>query len=185
MSHARVQSIQAIAEFQDHLQHFRRSLIKELETLQGELSKVAFWILEEADAYWSEQRKIAHKTLNEYQQQLSRCLSYVREDERRSCTEEKKRVSRARQRLELCDEKLRMAKTAARHWESRQQKMRTRIEHCRDLVDSDLAVANTRVLRYLETLESYANLGRQTTASAESSLPKSEEVEQEEQEEQE
>ena len=168
MSNARVQSIQAVADFHEYLQNFRRCLKKELESLESELGSISGWILEGACEYWNRERQMAQRNLNEFQQQLSRCLSSVRADEQRPCTEEKKRVARARQRLALCEEKVRMAHSAVGQWETRRQRVRTRVEHCRDLVDSDLSVAGTRLLRHLEALEAYANLGRQSRVSPES-----------------
>lgn len=162
MSHARVQSIQAVADFQEYLQHFRRCLLKELEALESELGKVSGWMLEDAYDYWVRERQLIQRNLTEYQQQLSRCLSSVRADEQRPCTEEKKRVYRAQQRLQLCEDKIRKARAAVTQWETRKQKLRTRIEHCRDLADADLSVAGTRLGRHLGALESYANLSRQS-----------------------
>lgn len=166
MSDARVQSIEAVAGFHDHLQHFRRCLLKELESLESELGKISGWILEDACEYWARERQVTHRNLTEYQQQLSRCMSSVRADEQRPCTEEKKRVARARQRLDLCEEKIRMARSAVSQWETRKQKIRTRVEHCRDLLETELSVAGTRLMRHLEALEAYANLGRQSPIAA-------------------
>jgi chromosome segregation ATPase len=160
MSNANVQSIQAVSDFQQYMHVFRRSLLKEIETLESELSKVTAWISEDAREYWHRERQVIARKLSEHEQQLSRCMASVRENEQRPCTEEKKRVARARERLELCEAKIRAAQTAVSHWEKSLQKIRTRIEHCRDLVNSDLSVADTQLLRNLDALQSYAQMGR-------------------------
>jgi hypothetical protein len=93
-------------------------------------------------------------------------MSYVREDERRPCTEEKKRVKRAKERYELCQQKIRIAKEANARWEQEQIKNSTRVERCRDLAESSLMVAIHQLRGLLERLESYANLKSAASSSS-------------------
>jgi hypothetical protein len=165
MSKANVQSIEAISEFYQQIQQFRRGLQKEMEALEIETRRGTKWITQDIVEYWRGQKQVVQRELTEFSLQLSRCLSHVREDEKRPCTEEKKRVARAKERLELCESKLRAAQAAANHWEKHLNKLRARLEQSRDLVESDLLVSSNRLQNHLETLSAYANLAHRPTGA--------------------
>ncbi len=174
MSSARVQSIEAVQGFAEHLQSFRLSLAKELEALQLELRRVSHWIQDEALNYWQREQQSNARSLAEHLQQLSRCMSYVRQDEQRPCTEERKRVARAKERAQLCEQKIRCARAAAIHWETRMNKIMTKLQVCRDLTESDLLVAVGDLRNYIERLESYTLLrseGLRSEGTRSSGLP--------------
>ena len=158
MSTARVQSIEAIQRFVEHLQTFRLALVKELESLDLELRRVSTWINEDAQDFWRLEQQTNARKLAENLQQLSRCMSYVRSDEQRPCTEEKKRVARAKERAQLCETKIRLGKAASLHWESRAAKVTTKVQRCQDMAEADLQIAINLLRRHLELLNSYAQL---------------------------
>lgn len=158
MSNAKVQSIEAIQGFADFLKTFRQSLSKELETVDLELRRVSGWVHEEAPNYWLQEQQTNARKLEEQLQQLSRCMSYVRKDEQKPCTEEKKRVAKSKERAQLCDSKIRLSKAASIHWESRISKIVTKLRRCQDLAEADLQVAIGHLSRHMESLESYTRL---------------------------
>jgi hypothetical protein len=157
-SHANVKSLERVQQFLHELQAFRAEILKEIETLELELRKLTGWLEREAGEYWLSEASRAQHAFSEAQQALSRCMSYVREDERQPCTEQKKRVQMTRQRRETCEAKLHIARAAAGHWERERIKLRTKIERCRDLADSEILVAINQLKSQLERLEDYANL---------------------------
>ncbi len=157
-NHANVTSLEQLADFLERSQSFRAQLAKELENLQLELNRISQWIDREARDYWTAELRVAHRQFVECQQALVRCTSYVRENERRPCTEEKKRLHRAQARRSLCEQKLKVVQAAASAWEREQHKNSTKIERCRDLADSQMAVAIHQLSLQLERLESYASL---------------------------
>jgi hypothetical protein len=158
MSNAKVQSIEAIQGFTDFLKTFRQSLSKELEALDLELRRVTGWVHEEAPNYWLQEQQTNARKLEEQLQQLSRCMSYVRKDEQKPCTEEKKRVAKSKERAQLCDSKIRLSKAASIHWESRTSKIVTKLRRCQDLAEADMQVAIGHLSRHLELLESYTRI---------------------------
>jgi hypothetical protein len=85
-------------------------------------------------------------------------MSYVRESERRPCTEEKKRVAWAKQRLQLCEQKLQAVQAASNHWQAVVSKTVTKLQRCRDMAESDLLVARNQLEKLLDQLRSYAQL---------------------------
>ncbi len=55
--------------------------------------------------YWRQQLTESERWLNECREALMRCQATVRADEKRPCTDERKRVEKAQARRNLCDEK--------------------------------------------------------------------------------
>lgn len=155
MSNAKVLSVEALEQFFVQLKAFRTSLMKELEALDLELRRLTNWIEADASGYWDQEHQQVRRKLSEYLQQLSRCMSYVREDERKPCTEEKKQVAKAKERTQLCENKQQVARAARQHWESRKAKVRTKLQRGRDLTESELQVAINKLQKILEQLEDY------------------------------
>ncbi len=92
------------------------------------------------------------------QDNLSRCMSYVRSTEQRPCTDEKKRVLKTKLRRETCESQLKLVRQAVQHWERERLKNQVRIERCRDMADSDLLVAIHHLRSQVERLAAYATL---------------------------
>ncbi len=67
-----------------------------------------------------------------------RCQATVRADEKRPCTDERKRVEKAVQRRQLCDTKLRAVREACVLWQKEVVKLRGRLQHVADMADADL-----------------------------------------------
>lgn len=171
VNQADMRSLARLSLFLRELENFRAQLLKEIETLELELQRITHWLGHDALGYWNDEHAKTHRIMLEAERNLSRCTSYVRADERRPCTEEKKRVTRAKERYELCQQKIRIAKEGNLRWEQERIKNRTRVERCRDMTESGLLVAIHQLRGLLERLESYANL--KSAATSPSSSPSS------------
>lgn len=168
MSNANVLSLEALQQLYIELQQFRVGLLRELESLDLELRRLTHWLEVDAVGYWNNEQQQIRRRLSECLQQLSRCMSYVREDERRPCTEEKKRVAKAKERAAVCEAKIKIVQAAATHWETRTAKTRTKLQRCRDMAESDVLVALNRLQTHIERLEAYSQLRSPLLQSAES-----------------
>ena len=155
MSSAKVLSVEALQQFHIDLAQFRVGLLKELESLDLELRRLTQWIEVDAARYWDQENQLIRRKLSEYLSQLSRCMSYVREDERKPCTEEKKQVAKAKERANVCEQKLLVLKAASTHWEARRSRVRPKMQRARDMAESDLVVALNQLLSLIERLEAY------------------------------
>ena len=151
-------SLAQIESFQQQLGGFRSQLASEIEALLLELRRLNNWLSNDALGYWSNEAAKAERRWAECRDALSRCQSYVRENERRPCTEEKKRLRLAEQRLELCQQKLKLTHSAIQFWETQCAKLQAKISRCRDLAESDLKVAGQVLSDQIERLRSYASL---------------------------
>ena len=157
-TNADVRSLEHLELFLQQSQHFKGKLAKEIEALQVELRRLTNWIEVEASNYWKQQLTSAQRHLVECQDALTRCMSYVREDEKRPCTEIKKRLQKAQQRRALCEDKLRTVKAAAQAWERHLTKANAKVHRCRDLSETDMTVAINVLKSQIETLEKYSTL---------------------------
>lgn len=173
MSSANVLSLEALQQFYVELQQFRTALLKELESLDLELRRLSQWIQVDSAQYWNNEHQLIRRRLSECLQQLSRCMSYVREDERRPCTEEKKRVAKAKERATMCETKIKIVQAASTHWETRTAKTRTKLQRCRDMAESELLAALNRLQSHIERLEAYRQLPSPTMLPSESAATSS------------
>lgn len=155
---AEVLSLAQVETFQHHLTSFRTQLSHEIDTLLLELRRLTAWLTEDVLAYWSDERVKAERRWSECRDNLSRCMSYVREDERRPCTDEKKRLQLAERRLELCQQKLKLTQAAILFWETERSKQQAKISRCRDLAEAEMQVACHLLSDQVERLKTYANL---------------------------
>lgn len=175
---ADVRSLDKLEEFLSQSQYFRSKLQAELENLQVEIRRLTAWIEVDATNYWTEQLTRSQRHLVECQDALVRCMSYVREEERRPCTELKKRLRKAQERRALCEERLKTVKAAAQAWERKRNKCHTNLQRCRDLCESDLSVAINVLQGQIETLHQYATLRTSTPGAGSTSKPSAPDAEQ-------
>jgi hypothetical protein len=104
-------------------------------------------------------------------------MSYVRAEEKRPCTEEKKRFRKAQLRRETCEQKLRTLSAAISFWEAERNKTQSKIQRCRDLAESGMLVAIENLRGQIERLRTYAGL--RSNAFAEDMLPAGEKTDSE------
>ncbi|MEM8734564.1 MAG: hypothetical protein AAGG44_10105 [Planctomycetota bacterium] len=155
---ADMRSLERLEEFLQEAKHFRGSSLKCIEDLNLELRRLTTWIEKEAVEYWQHELVKSRRVFVEAQDALSRCMSYVREDERRPCTEEKKRVKVAKDRRALCEERLQTARGAAKAWDRDRRKNQAKIQRCRDFAESEVTVAIHQLEAQVGTLQEYAGL---------------------------
>ena len=94
---ADVRSLDRLEEFRQQAEAFRTGLLKEIESLTLELRRLTQWLEQDVLGYWGDESSKAERRWAECRDNLSRCQSYVRIDEKRPCTEEKKRLRLAEQ----------------------------------------------------------------------------------------
>jgi hypothetical protein len=157
-SSADVRSLAALKVFQEHCRKTRENLLKELENLQIEIRRLTSWIENDADRYWCSELQQAERYWAECQEALLRCESYVRASEQKPCTEQRKRLEKATQRRNFCQQQVRLVKDAKLAWQQGFAKTSSKIFHCRDLAETDLTAAIAHLDGRLDLLESYTQL---------------------------
>jgi hypothetical protein len=162
---ADVRSLAQLETLRERLALWRTGVLKETEHLQLELRKLTVWLEEDVGDYWRKQAVVAQQGFSEATEVLLRCESVVRMDEKRPCTEERKRVAHAKQRKELCEQKLRLVREARVVWERQLNKLRGRLHVVNDMADSDVQVTLGKLSQIIETLQAYARVSSSDAGS--------------------
>lgn len=157
-SPADIRSLSGLENFLSQCQSTRESVLKEIENLQAELQRLTGWLNNDVERYWRSELKMAERYQTECQDALLRCQAAVRVSEQRPCTEQHKRLERAKERRAFCERQVRVVAEAQLAWERAGTKMASKIFRCRDLAESDLSAAIIHLRERLKTLEEYTNL---------------------------
>jgi hypothetical protein len=171
-SSANVRSLERLNGFLDHCQTTRVKLLKELENLQIEMQRLTSWLENDAARYWAGELQQAQRDWVECEQALLRCRSAVRASEQRPCTEQRKRLEQATERRTLCEQQVRFVREALLMWQREKAKTDAKIYRCRDLADSDLAVAINKLKEQLGRLEEYSTMRSGAVAHIEAAAAK-------------
>ncbi len=158
---AEVRSLAQLQTLRERIAVGRAQTVKEAEAAGSELIKLTRWLEEEAAGYWRQQFAESERHLKECREALMRCEATVRDDEKRPCTDERKRVEKAVARRNLCDAKLRATREAILVWQRQVVKLRGRLQSTADMAESDLMVTLNQLDTILAALEAYANLRAQ------------------------
>lgn len=161
-------SLEALDEFRAALLRFGDICNDAITTLQLEARRAAEWVEVDRAAYWPAQYRSASDNHRSAQVSLERCELSVGPDDHRSCFEEKKAVEQTKQRMRLCEEKVR----TARHW-AEMINHETRdflgdLSRLRHYLESDLPKAVALLEKLLGALERYAQTPPATEAPPES-----------------
>ncbi len=155
---AEVRSLAQLVALRQRTTYCRAQTIKEAEQLQAELNKLTRWIEDEAGTYWQQQLVLAERWTRECREALSRCEAAVRADEKRPCTDERKRLEKALARKSLCDGRVRIVREAQLVWQRQVVKLRGRLQHLADLAESDMQVTLQKMDQIIQALSQYAQL---------------------------
>ncbi len=155
---AEVRSLAQLQNLRERVANCRSQTIKEAEAAGAEIIKLTRWLEDEASGYWRQQLTQSERWLTECREALSRCQATVRADEKRPCTDERKRVEQATARRNLCEAKLRASRDALLEWQKQVVKLRGRLQNTADMAEADLMVTLNHLDKIIATLEAYTNL---------------------------
>lgn len=155
---AEVRSLAQLQCLRERIANCRAQTLKEAEAAGSEIIKLSRWLEDEATGYWQQQLTESERWLNECREALMRCQATVRADEKRPCTDERKRVDKALARRNLCEAKLRASREAIIQWQRQVVKLRGRLQNTADFADTDLMVTLNHLDKIIATLEAYTNL---------------------------
>lgn len=155
---AHIESIESLKQFSTNLAKMRELTAREVEAIQIELRRLEFWLEEALPNYWEEQRRLANRRWAEARQVLSDCESKVRDDEQRSCSEPRKRLERAAERLSFCEKKLRLLKQCRDDWKQELDRVRPRIAALNELAETGLPLCQSKLQNHLEIMQKYTEV---------------------------
>jgi hypothetical protein len=109
MAESNVKNIESLAAFHGGLLKLSGNWTTVLQELRMSIHRIEEHFADDRPRYWRSQTELAERELNEAKNSLAQKRAAVRAADRRTATEAVKRVSLAKQRLDVCREKTRLA----------------------------------------------------------------------------
>lgn len=159
MAEAKVESIDAIAEFSEAIANLRDATRKQADSIREQFGRVSNWIDNELPDYWKNELRRSEKKWIEAREELLRCEAKTRADDERPCSVQRKMLAIATERRKLCEAQVRSLPALARQWNQFLQETSATLRQLDDLSESTLQVANERLKGILETLKKYIDQG--------------------------
>ncbi len=155
---AKVQSIDAL----EHLGHAVRAFAQEasvaLDDLRMDLHRAMQWVQYDQKEYWSQESRRAQEAVAEAKLNLERKRMFRFGDQEPSCHEEKKALEAAKRRVQRAREKLEAVKRWSRLLERESHECRSGIAPLADWLQADAPRALAMLKRLSVALESYVDL---------------------------
>lgn len=156
---ANVRDAEGIAAFADSLELCRRDTIIACEQLAQLLQQIDDYLSRLAPQYWQQQQRRAELRFQEAAAELSRKRQVVRSTDERSCEVERKAVAKAKDRLELCEERRRSIRRLAEQFDRQRLAVVAAVRQLQDHGDAGLNQATEELRRLYLLVERYASEG--------------------------
>ena len=154
---ANVTQIDALKHFRSVLVKYQDSLRDACEMLSHEGGRGVDWVDVDRSSYWPGQVRRLEEDLVAAKNALEQCMLRGFGDDRPSCIDEKKAVTRIKARLDTAREKVKQT----RQWKSRigrdGDEFKTRMVQMGDYVEAELPKAIVALDRMIDALEKYAS----------------------------
>ena len=152
---ANVTSIDALQSVKATLVQFCADVESALVAMELEARRPVEWIEGDRARYWPQQARRASDLVQEARQALDRCEIRVSSQDRPSCYDEKKALEKAKRRLQLAEDKVRVL----RRWGSEMQKatedFSTQVARLRSFLETDITKAISAAERMSAALDRY------------------------------
>lgn len=155
-SSSHVQSIADLAQLRVATLELASDLHSLAYDLKIEIQRATDWITTEAPRYWRGELQRAEREFREAQDALAAMQATVGGRDKPAATEAKKRVAILKQRVQLCDAKLRDCKGAAFEVSRAAAGLFTCAAGIEGLCESDLSLASARLERWILALHRYS-----------------------------
>jgi hypothetical protein len=157
---ANVASIDALQSVKAALVQFCADIESALVAMELEARRPVEWIEGDRARYWPQQARRASDLVQEARQALDRCEIRVSSQDRPSCYDEKKALEKAKRRLQLAEDKVRVLG----RWGSEMQKaaadFATQVARLRIFLETDTTKAVAAIERMSAALDRYVQQTR-------------------------
>lgn len=163
---AQITSIEAVRQFKLGLEEFQIEAREAVTQLLLEMRRAVDWIEHDRARYWPREMQRASDAVLQARNDLERCEMAIREEDRRSCYEQKLALEKARRRLRLTEDKVR----AVRRWRVAVHReaddFQGRLAKLASCLDMDLPRALAALERMAVALDRYAERAAPVESSA-------------------
>lgn len=155
MSTSDVRNIESLERLRAGILKLSDDWEKVLQEIRLSVHRADDYFSNRVPSYWRGQTQIAERELTEAKDYLSQKLASARASDRPSAIEAKKRVARAKARLDLCREKIQTARTIAVEIKQQCDEMLAPLADMGDHCDTILPGAAQQLNALLNTLHKY------------------------------
>jgi hypothetical protein len=154
---AHVTSIDAVHALRTALLRFEADARDGVTLLVLEVRKALDWLEHDRTRYWPEQVRKASEKMVEARNELERCQLTYGSEEAPSCYEQKKALERAKRRLRLCEEKVKVVRRWVRSVRAELNEFDGQMARINNCLDMDVPRAAAALQRMARALEKYAH----------------------------
>lgn len=170
---ANLSSIDAVRSLRTALQQFAAEATSALTHLQIEARRPVEWIEHDRTLYWPREVQKASDAVSEARIALQRCELTIDANDRRSCYDERKTLEKAKRRLLLAEEKVRLVRKWRLQISKEVEQFEVQAAQLQRYLDSDLLRATTVLSRMAESLDAYVGMSAPAFNSDDQPLPPS------------
>src|SRR5690606_255007 len=138
---ANIRSIQALRDFRAALIVYLDDATLAVQAMAMELQKTFEWIEHDRPHYWNNQLKRGFDLVAQTRSNLDSCRMRTVAGHKPACIEEKYAFAHAQQRLQLCQDQLKLIKQIAHHLQHDADEFRGRLSKLQTFLDVDLPQA--------------------------------------------
>jgi hypothetical protein len=153
---ANVRSLDAIRYFRPAVIRFEDDVAAALTGLRTELNRTLQWLDHDCPAYWQQQIRSGFDSVAEARTQLARRQMMTVAGRHPDCIDEKKALGRAKERLELAQDKLRLCRQWSIKAHRAADEYNSRIGRVEQSMSQNLPRMKVILERIVEALESYS-----------------------------
>jgi|SRR5579872_2522051 len=160
MPRANVRSLDSVQRFRPKVSQFEEDLAAALTSLRVEINRTLQWIDHDCPQYWQNQVRLGFDRVAEARTQLTRKSMITVAGHRSECIDEKKALAKAKQNLELAQQKVQ----ACRQWSIKAHhaadEYTARVGRVEQTVGKGLPRIKMMLDRMIAALEDYAQVQR-------------------------
>lgn len=162
---ANVRSIAALRDFRVSLIRYMEEVSLALQSMSMELQKSFEWVEHDRPHYWNGQLKRSFDLLAQTRSSFESCRLRTVAGHRPACLEEKQAYTRAKQRLQDCQDQMKAVKQVSNRLHHDADEFRGRLAGLQAIVDLELPKAIAMLEQTIGILESYAEIAAPRTES--------------------
>lgn len=167
MKRADVHSIEAIREFRPTLVKFAEQARQAIGEVQAEVQRTMAWLEQEQGPFWQRQIRKCHEQVRQAKLALNQKRMYASPTGgRQTAVDEERALKRAKRRLEIAEEKLKLVQRWRRELDREWARQQGQLQRLGRSADHEIPRAIALLERMSRSLEAYVDLTAPSTGAS-------------------
>ncbi len=162
---AHITSTDAVRDFRAALQEYEADVRDAIAQLLLQLRRSVDWVEHDRARYWPAEVRAASDAVIRAQDELARCESAIRAEDRRSCYEQRMALEHAKRRQRLAEQKVRVVRRLRISVQQEADEMQGRMLRLTDFLDTEFPRALAALGRMSAALDKYTEQNAPRPAS--------------------